>query len=133
MADRDWLIRWHEAGYLTVAIPDAVYTYGQHPGSLTFDAARQHDFAIRAELLELALRWRHNPSASAKTRRIAVVLEGRCRATLGFAAWRTGGDAAGIWWREDGQLSAAPLLTIARGGLDWVGQRLFAGREPKNR
>jgi glycosyltransferase involved in cell wall biosynthesis len=127
VADRDWLTRWHEAGLKTVAIPETVYVYGQHPDSMTFDAAGQHDLAIREELLRLAQHWRRDERTSAETRHVARMLEGRVRVALGLAAMRTGrlGEAGRWLWQEGDRASAATLFTIARSSVDWAGRRLI--------
>jgi glycosyltransferase involved in cell wall biosynthesis len=124
VSDRDWLARWYEAGLATVTIPNVVYRYRQHPGSLTFDADRQREQAIREELLRLARRWRDDSSARSETRRMAALLEGRCVATLAAMALRKGNmtEFGRRLFMDQEQMSLAPLASILRGGLDWLGQ-----------
>jgi hypothetical protein len=123
VADRDWLTRWYEAGLQTVAIPQRVYRYRQHAGSLTFDPQGPHTFAIRADLLALAQKWRSSPSASRATRSMAALLEGRCRAMLAWGALRRGRitEAAQRLFVGGGRLSLAPLAFVICASID----RLF--------
>jgi len=123
VADRDWLTRWYEAGLPTVAIPQRVYRYRQHAGSLTFDPQGPHTLAIRADLLALAQKWQSNPSASRATRRIAALLEGRCRAMLALGALRDGQirKAAQLLFCYGGRPSVTPLGLVIRAAAD----RLF--------
>jgi glycosyltransferase involved in cell wall biosynthesis len=125
VSDRDWLTRWYEAGLTTIAIPQRVYRYRQHPGSLTFDPRGPHTQAIRSELLALAQKWRMNSAASPETRRMAALLEGRCRAMLGLGALRQGqlSEAARLFFSIGGRPSLAPLAFTIRACLD----RLIAG------
>lgn len=124
VSDRDWLTRWYEAGLPTATIPNVVYRYRQHPGSLTFDADRRRELAIREELIRLARRWRQDAAASPQTRRMARLLEGRCVAML--AATALGEGRIVEFWRwlfeSEGRSSVAPLVSVIRGGFDWAGQ-----------
>jgi glycosyltransferase involved in cell wall biosynthesis len=131
VSDRDWLTRWYEAGLSTATIPNVVYRYRQHAGSMTFDADRRHEWPIREELLRLARRWRNDVGASAETRRIAGFLEGRCVAMLAASALRNGQIVEfGRWlFERDGRRSITPLISVIRGGVDWAGQTL---RSPKS-
>ena len=125
VSDRDWLTRWHEAGLRTVALPQCVYRYRQHAGSLTFDRDRRRELAIREELVQLARHWRDDPTATAETRRIAVLLEGRCVARLATAAVRERriSDAAG-WMFDDGHRhSLRPTIAALRSAVDWLRER----------
>jgi glycosyltransferase involved in cell wall biosynthesis len=119
-SDRDWLTRWYEAGLTTAAIPQRVYRYRQHRGSLTFDPRGPHTAAIRADLLALAQRWRVNASASRETRRIAGLLEGRCRAMLALGAVQRGQSrkAAQLLFSNDGRASFAPLGRVFCASID---------------
>jgi glycosyltransferase involved in cell wall biosynthesis len=125
VADRDWLTRWYEAGFTTLAITHRVYRYRQHAGSLTFDPHGPHTEAIRRDLLALAEKWRTWPAARPETRRAAALLEGRCRTMLGLGALRQGqiGEAARLFCSAGGQPSLAPLGLSLRACLD----RLRAG------
>jgi glycosyltransferase involved in cell wall biosynthesis len=125
VADRDWLTRWYEAGLPTVAIPQRVYRYRQHAGSLTFDPQGPHTFAIRADLLALAQKWRSSPAASRETRRIAALLEGRCRAMLAWGALRHGQikQAARLLFARGGRLSFAPLAFVICASIDRLNER----------
>jgi glycosyltransferase involved in cell wall biosynthesis len=120
VADRDWLIRWHEAGLVTAAIPQPVYRYRQHRGSLTFNPRGPHTSAIRADLLALAQKWRLNASASRETRRIAGLLEGRCRAMLALEALQRGhiAKAARLLLSNDGRPSVTPLGRVVCASID---------------
>ena len=123
-ADRDWLVRWHEAGLRTLTIPNHVYCYQRHQGSLTFSDDRNSQFAVNAEMLMLARRWRSDPSASLETRRIAMLLEGRCIGKLAGAAARRG-DLTGslrLLFTEENHCSLTPALALTRGAIDWVAQ-----------
>jgi len=124
VSDRDWLMRWYEAGLSTVTIDDVVYRYRQHAGSLTFDAARSGELPIRKDLLRLARHWRNNPAASAETRRIALALEGRCIAALAGAALRERqiADAARWLCEIDGRRSPGPMISVVSGAIDWLCQ-----------
>jgi glycosyltransferase involved in cell wall biosynthesis len=120
VADRDWLIRWYEAGLMTAAIRQRVYRYRQHRGSLTFNPRGPHTSAIRADLLALAQKWRLNASASRETRRIAGLLEGRCRAMLALEALQRGRItiAGQLLLSDDGRLSFAPLGRVVCSSID---------------
>jgi glycosyltransferase involved in cell wall biosynthesis len=126
VSDRDWLVRWYELGLRTTTIPDIVYRYRQHAGSLTFDADRRREWAMRKELIRLARRWRHDAEASAETKRAANVLEGRCVATLAARAIRTGHLAEFGQWllKRDGRPSLDPLVAATRGIVDRAAQAL---------
>ena len=124
VSDRDWLTRWYEARLSIVTISDVVYHYRQHPGSLTFDAERSGELPIRKDLLRLARRWRNCPAASPPTRRIAILLEGRCIAKLAASAVRERrmADAARWLCEVDGRRSPSPMISIVCGALDWLCQ-----------
>jgi glycosyltransferase len=126
VADRDWLLRWHEAQFTTIAIPDIVYRYRRHPQSLTFSATRQEK-AIRNELVQLARLWRSDPSASAGTRRCAQLLEGRCLIYFALLQWREHGirAAAKELLISEGRPSSVKLRTALRSAADVILQRLF--------
>ena len=134
VSDRDWLTRWYEAGLATATIPNVVYRYRQHAASLTFDADRRRELAIREELVRLARRWRNDAGASAETRRMAALLEGRCVATLAAAALRRGRvTECGHWlFESDGRSSLEPLMTVCRGGIDWAAQRMPRWTAPRS-
>jgi glycosyltransferase involved in cell wall biosynthesis len=127
VSDRDWLTRWYEAGLSTVTIGDVVYRYRQHSGSLTFDADRKRELLIREDLLRLARRWRNDPAASAETRHVAMLLEGRCIAKLTASAVREHrmADAARWLCEIDGRRSPDPLISMARAGADWISHARF--------
>lgn len=122
VSDRDWLTRWYEARLSTVTIDDVVYRYRQHPGSLTFDADGSGELVIREDLLRLARRWRNDPTVSAETRRVALLLEGRCVAKLAASAVREHrmADAARWLCEIDGRRSPDPIKSVARAGADWI-------------
>lgn len=130
VGDRDWLTRWYEAGMKTVAVAQPVYRYGQHAGSLTFDRDRSSETAIRIELIALAQRWRTDPTASDATRRMAQLLEGRCRSAVALNALRAGRMVEAIHWlfKDQGRASSAPLAMTARAAFDWLAERLHARR-----
>jgi glycosyltransferase involved in cell wall biosynthesis len=130
VADRDWLARWLEAGLRTVAIPQNVYRYKQHVGSLTFDPERRREAAIRTELVALGRRWRADKSASTSLRWIATGLEGRCRLRLATVAAQQGrmADAADRLLFDKERLSLMPLVTIMCGGIDWAVQTFRGSR-----
>jgi glycosyltransferase involved in cell wall biosynthesis len=125
VGDRDWLTRWYEAGMTTVAVAQPVYRYGQHAGSLTFDHDRRSETVIRIELIALAQRWRTAPNASAETRRIAELLEGRCRSFLAVQAARTGRMSEAIRWlfHEQGRAIPITVRPVARAGIDWFQEK----------
>jgi glycosyltransferase involved in cell wall biosynthesis len=125
VSDRDWLTRWYEAGFTTTAVRQPVYRYRQHPGSLTFDPHGPHVAAIRADLLALAQKWRTNSAASPETRRVAALLEGRCRTMLGLDAVQRGQirEAARLLLSIGGHPSLAPLALSVRACVD----RIIAG------
>jgi glycosyltransferase involved in cell wall biosynthesis len=139
VGDRDWLARWQETGLRTIAIPQRVYRYRQHAGSETFNASRSQELAIRSELLRLAHYWRNNVSASAETKRIAILLQGRCVAKLGIAALREGrmADALRLMFADDGSCSIAPTTAILRSFADWISQTMpwakNSGKTARNR
>jgi glycosyltransferase involved in cell wall biosynthesis len=124
VADRDWLVRWHEAGLYTLAIPQHVYNYRRHHASLTFSDNRARQLAISSEMLALARRWRNDPSASLETRRIAMLLEGRCIGKLAGATARRGdmAEALRLLITEENRCSLTPALALTRGAIDWVMQ-----------
>ncbi len=131
VADRDWLASWFESGNTTITLSETVYTYRQHPGSLTFDAAGSNNEKIRMELLLLARRWRNNDQASDTTRHFATLLEGRCIARLVIAALRSFSltDAIRlIVSYPDKIASFAPIKFISLSGADWVLEKLRASR-----
>ena len=70
--------------------------------------------------------WRANKAARPEIARMAELLEGRCRTILAAQALRHGNLAAlaDNLFMTDGHVSPAPLLSIAHGGIDWVGLRL---------
>jgi glycosyltransferase involved in cell wall biosynthesis len=133
VSDRDWLTRWFESGLKTVAIPDRVYRYRQHGGSLTFRAQRPNELAIRAELLALARQWRDDPSASPQTRRVAVLLEGRCLGVLALAALsqRLRGRPAHHRLVDTQRRILAPVAAVCLGAVDWCVQALRRASRPK--
>ena len=122
VADRDWLMRWREAGLATVAIPQRVYRYRQHAGSMTFGPRGPHTRDLRADLLALAQSWRSNASASRQARQTAALLEGRCRAMLTLDALRHGriGDAARLLLTHDGRPSLASLTLVLSASVDRI-------------
>jgi glycosyltransferase involved in cell wall biosynthesis len=122
VSDRDWLTRWYEAGLLTATIPNVVYHYRQHPGSLTFDADRDRELAIREELVQLARHWRKMIGASDEVKHYAAMVEGRCRAYLAISAVREFrfGDVRRWLIDEDGRASVGPFATVVRSGPDWI-------------
>lgn len=124
VSDRDWLTRWYEAGLLTATVPQIVYRYRQHPGSLTFDADRRREVSIREDLIWLARRWRDDVGASAETRRMATLLEGRSVATLAAHALREGRWASLLrrLFEREGRLSIAPVACMLIAGIDWTAQ-----------
>jgi glycosyltransferase involved in cell wall biosynthesis len=124
VADREWLMRWYEQGRTTVPIGAPVYRYQQHAGSLTFDRDRRSDREIRRELIRLAQRWRRDGAASPQTRRMAALLEGRCRASLALGALRDGRlrDAGRLLLIDEAHADFVPAM-IARSGLDWLTTR----------
>ncbi len=124
VSDRDWLVRWYESGMSTTTIPDVVYRYRQHAGSLTFD--RRRELILREDLIRLARHWRDAPIASAETARTAVLLEGRCIAALAAAALRNGhwNELRRLLFESEGRSSAAPLVSVIRGSLDWAAQAM---------
>jgi glycosyltransferase involved in cell wall biosynthesis len=118
VSDRDFMLRFIEQGCRTAGLEREVYVYRQHPGSLTFDRARQHALALRRELLDLARHWQANPRASEETRRLARILEGRSR--LGLIR-----DALGaISWREATLLFKSPPGSSALSACGSVGMAL---------
>jgi len=125
VADRDWLTRWYEAGFVTAAIPQRVYRYRQHAGSLTFDASRRHSIAIYCELMKLAWRWQSNAEASLETRRMAALLNGRCIARLVIDALRHGRpiDALELLFIRKGRVSAGPLADVWASAIDKLRER----------
>jgi hypothetical protein len=120
VADRDWLTRWQEAGLVTAAIPQRVYRYRQHAGSLTFDPGGPHTSAIRADLLALAQKWRSSTTASHETRRIAALLDGRCRAMLALEALQRAdlGNTARLLFSNGERPSVAPNGRVIGASID---------------
>jgi glycosyltransferase involved in cell wall biosynthesis len=120
VADRDWLMRWHDTGLTTVAIPALVYRYRSHPDSLTFDADRRRETEIRLELLRLARYWQEM-ATDAQARAIATALEGRCVAYLATEALRNGRPREALRWltTQSGRASVAPTLAVLWGVMDW--------------
>jgi glycosyltransferase involved in cell wall biosynthesis len=131
VADRDWLVRWREAGLITIAIPQRVYRYRQHAGSMTYDPRGPRTAGIRADLLALAQNWRSNLSASSQARRAAALLEGRCRAMLALGALSRGkvAEATRLLLTSAGRPSLAPLGYVICSAADRVLAPMFpAGR-----
>ena len=124
VADRDWLLRWYEAGLTTIALRLPVYRYVQHAGSLTFDAEQRSNRAIRIELAALARRWQNDPHSSAATRRMATLLAGRCLAVQAITAARRGRirEAFTSVFLDDGRLTWAAPCAIVAAGFDWLVQ-----------
>ena len=122
VSDRDWLMRWHEAGRTTAPLVETVYRYGRHPGSLTFHVGAAQSVEIRKELLHLARRWRDRETASIETRRIARLLEGRSVAALAMRAIkdRNPGESARWLVTEDNRWTLAPAFAAARSAVDWA-------------
>lgn len=131
IADRDWLARWFESGNTTIPLSETVYTYRQHPGSMTFDAASSNNDKIRAELLLLAQRWRSDDQASETTRHFATLLEGRCIARLAIAAirdYKLADAIRRIASNADNRVSLAPIKLISLSSADWVLEKLRTSR-----
>jgi glycosyltransferase involved in cell wall biosynthesis len=126
VSDRDWLTRWYEAGFVTGSIPNVVYRYRQHPESLTLDADRLREVAIREELVRLARYWRNNVQASKETKYYAAQLEGRCLAYLALTALQGGQFREARRWLvdEDGRASVSPIAAVIRSGPNWLKHRL---------
>jgi glycosyltransferase involved in cell wall biosynthesis len=126
VSDRDWLTRWYEAGFVTATIPHVVYRYRQHPESLTLDADRRRELAIREELVQLARYWRNNTRASKETKYYAALLEGRCLAYLTLTALkeRQYSEVRRLLIDEDGRASVSPIASVIRSGPDWLKSRL---------
>lgn len=125
VADRDWMTRWYEAGLKIVSVRLPVYCYQQHANSLTYDPGRRNAIKIRMELFALARRWRTDLLASARTRDIAALLEGRCRAKLALGALFAGNLSEAARWLvyENEHVSMFPLSAITRASLDWLAQK----------
>lgn len=126
VADRDWLLRWYEAGLMTIAIPETVYRYRSHQYSLTFSSTRE-EREIRRELMQLAQLWRANDHASAETRRCARLLEGRCLIYFALLQFREQGirAAARPFLANDGTLSSTLVGSALLGAADVIIQRLL--------
>jgi glycosyltransferase involved in cell wall biosynthesis len=126
VSDRDWLTRWYEAGFITATIPQVVYRYRQHPESLTLDADRRRELAIREELVQLARYWRNNGRASKETKYYAALLEGRCLAYLALTALKERQFSEVRRWLidEDGRASVSPIAAVLCSGPDWLKSRL---------
>jgi glycosyltransferase involved in cell wall biosynthesis len=126
VSDRDWLTRWYEAGFVTATIPKVVYRYRRHPESLTLDADRRRELAIREELVRLARYWRNNVRASKETKYYAALLEGRCLAYLALTALQERQYSEVKRWLidEDGRASISPIAAVIRSGPDWLRRRL---------
>jgi glycosyltransferase involved in cell wall biosynthesis len=63
-SDKDFLLRAHIAGVTTTALPNVVYEYLQHPGSITLSGLQQARFRSLDECLDIALRyWRRSDVA----------------------------------------------------------------------
>jgi hypothetical protein len=131
VADRDWLMRWREAGLMTVAIPQRVYRYRQHADSMTYGPRGPRTAGIRADLLALAQNWRSNPATSRQARHAAALLEGRCRAMLALGALSRGHivEAAHLLLTSAGRPSLAPLGYVICSAAD----RLLAPASPAAR
>ena len=131
VADRDWLMRWREAGLVTVAIPQRVYRYRQHADSMTYAPHGPRTAGIRADLLALAQNWRSKPAASRQSRHAAALLEGRCRAMLAVGALARGhiAEAAQLLLTSAGRPSLAPLGYVICSAAD----RLLAPNSPTAR
>jgi glycosyltransferase involved in cell wall biosynthesis len=114
VADRDLLLRIVEAGLVTVPLPQPVYVYRRHEGSLTFDATLKLSLRLRRELLALGRHWRDRPGASVAARHAGRELEGRQRAMLSLSALRSGraGEALGYLAAEGGRPSARALGAV---------------------
>lgn len=82
VSDRDMMLRFADRGLKLVSLHDCLYRYRRHDGSLTFDRQLKNELALRHELLALARAWQVNPDATAASRRLARVLEGRSRIGL---------------------------------------------------
>jgi glycosyltransferase involved in cell wall biosynthesis len=124
VADRDWLARFYDAGLKTLAIPDRVYRYRQHPESMTFGLNRGRELEIRSELLRLARRWRLKYPTNAHMKKTALFLEGRCLTTLLIAALRHHDTARALRrsFKEDGYSHASVAIVLA--AVDYAVQRL---------
>ena len=122
VSDRDFLARFDEANLQTAAIPEPVYRYRQHSGSMTFSRDAQRQLAIRSELLLLARNWRGK--AGGRFDEIVTALEGRCRARLIGTDLRRGNLLAAVnkLISSDGKYSLEPLVAIARSGIDVLWQ-----------
>jgi glycosyltransferase involved in cell wall biosynthesis len=130
VADRDFLARCYEAQIKTISIPDFVYRYRRHPGSLTFSNDAKREQIVHAELLRLARTWQRSNDASNEMRRAAHLLEGRCLAKLLSAEIRRGALSTFLRYLvSNGRgFSLTPTRALVAGGADWLLQRRHASR-----
>jgi glycosyltransferase involved in cell wall biosynthesis len=122
VADRDFLARCYEAHIDTIAIPDFVYQYRSHPGSLTFGNHPERGRIIHEELLRLARAWQRSKHASNEIKSIALFLEGRCLAKLLKAELQRGGFSTTLRYliSNERELSLKPTWALAAAGADWL-------------
>ena len=128
VADRDFLLRFLEAGGRTGIIPQCVYRYRRHEGSLTFDRGLARSRQLRRELVRLGARWGGDSNATPETRAAARILEGRQRAALALDMMkkRSPVEVVEILAVKNGKLSLAPMTSIARALVDFIFARRAA-------
>ena len=122
VSDRDFLARCYEAHIKIVAIPEFVYRYRRHTGSLTFSNDAERERVIHAELLQLARDWQRSGQASNEMKRAALLLEGRCLAKL-LKAELQRGDFSTVFrylTNNDRAFALTPTWALIVGGADWL-------------
>ena len=124
VSDRDFLARFSQANLQTAAVPEAVYRYRQHSGSMTFSQDAQRQLAIRSELLLLARNWRGK--ASSRFDEIVTALEGRCIGILALAFFRQGKliDSLLQIFVGKGPRPVVPVYAMAFAVIDWLSQKI---------
>ena len=114
VSDRDFLMRAITLGLRTTPIDALVYTYRRHRGSLSFSGEAARRPAVWLELLALARYWSQANEASAKTKRVARGLEGRCLGRLTQRELLSG--APGNAWRIISQSGPGLLSNLGAMG-----------------
>ncbi|MBI5137338.1 MAG: glycosyltransferase [Nitrospirae bacterium] len=114
-ADRDFLLRAAIAGVSGPVVPQTLYQYRAHAGSLTMQAGGPHALACIREYLRMAERYLADPAMPAHVRAACRRWHGKAAIDGALEALRDGrpGDAlrfAWAGWRH------APLFPAALGG-----------------
>jgi glycosyltransferase involved in cell wall biosynthesis len=101
-ADREWLLRMARQSPRQRVIPECVYRYREHPGSLTVHSTKRNVARYRAEHADLAERHLREPGLSGSGARLLRSFHRRETATLAGWALREGRHSEFRHWAARG-------------------------------